>query len=84
MSCSLLWPQHSECLSNKYELNEWLPVPRLPGLRASHSPGAQVGSCRGRVSSRLLPPDPALSHLPGCVPSTALALAQARRQALGK
>lgn len=32
-SCSPLWPQHSECLLNKYELNEWLPVPRLPGPR---------------------------------------------------
>lgn len=84
MSCSLLWPQHSECLSNKYELNEWPPVTRLPGLRASHSIGAQVGSRRGLG---LQPPPVHRScsvPLLGCVPSTALALAQAGRQALGK
>lgn len=37
---SLLWPQHSEYLSNKYELNERLPGSGLQGLQAScHSIG---------------------------------------------
>lgn len=37
---SLLWPQHSEYLSNKYELNERLPSSGLQGLQAScHSIG---------------------------------------------